>query len=42
MFIGLDGYAKGWVAVRLGDDGTKEIDFLTDLKECFDSSSRER
>ena len=38
MFIGLDGYAKGWVAVRLADNGTKEIDFLTDLKECFDSS----
>lgn len=38
MFIGLDGYAKGWVAVRLAGNGTKEIDFLTDLKECFDSS----
>jgi len=38
MFIGLDGYAKGWVAVRLADNGAKEIDFLTDLKECFDSS----
>jgi predicted RNase H-like nuclease len=38
MFIGLDGYAKGWVAVRFAGNGTKEIDFLTDLKECFDSS----
>ena len=38
MFIGLDGYAKGWVVVRLGDNGTKEIDFLADLKECFDGS----
>jgi predicted RNase H-like nuclease len=38
MFIGLDGYAKGWVAVRLGDNGTEEIDFLTDVKECFDGS----
>src|SRR6185437_12703872 len=38
MFVGLDGCATGWVAVRLGDNGTKEIDFLTDLKDCFDSS----
>jgi predicted RNase H-like nuclease len=38
MFIGLDGYAKGWVAVRLGENGAEEIDFLTDLKACFDSS----
>ena len=38
MFIGLDGYAKGWVAVRLDENATKEIDFLTDLKECFDGS----
>jgi predicted RNase H-like nuclease len=38
MFIGLDGCAKGWIAVRFADNGTKEIDFLTDLKECFDSS----
>jgi predicted RNase H-like nuclease len=38
MFVGLDGCATGWVAVRLDDNGTKEIDFLTGLKECFDSS----
>jgi predicted RNase H-like nuclease len=38
MFVGLDGCAKGWVAVRLDKDGTREIDFLTDLKDCLNSS----
>jgi predicted RNase H-like nuclease len=36
MFVGLDGCARGWVAVRLDDNGTR--DFLTGLKECFDGS----
>lgn len=38
MFIGLDGYAKGWVAVRLGEDGIKWIEFLTDLNDCVAGS----
>lgn len=38
MFIGLDGYSKGWVAVRLDENGTKAIDFLADLNGCFESS----
>jgi predicted RNase H-like nuclease len=38
MFVGLDGCAKGWVAVRLDDNGTREIDFLTDLKDCLGGS----
>jgi predicted RNase H-like nuclease len=38
MFIGLDGYAKGWVAVRLDEDGIKGIEFLTDLNACFAGS----
>jgi predicted RNase H-like nuclease len=38
MFVGLDGCAKGWVAVRLDDNGTREIDFLTDLKDCLSGS----
>jgi predicted RNase H-like nuclease len=38
MFVGLDGCAKGWVAVRLDDNGTREIDFLPDLKDCLNSS----
>ena len=38
MFVGLDGCAKGWVAVRLYDNGTREIDFLTDLKDCLSGS----
>jgi predicted RNase H-like nuclease len=38
MFVGLDGCANGWVAVRLDDNGTREIDFLTDLKDCLNSS----
>ena len=38
MFVGLDGCAKGWAAVRLYDNGTREIDFLTDLKDCLSSS----
>jgi predicted RNase H-like nuclease len=38
MFIGLDGYAKGWVAVRLDEDGSKGIEFLADLAACFAGS----
>jgi predicted RNase H-like nuclease len=38
MFVGLDGCATGWVAVRLDDSGAKDIGFLTGLKDCFDSS----
>jgi predicted RNase H-like nuclease len=38
MFVGLDGCAKGWVAVRLDENGTREIDFLTDLKDCLSGS----
>ena len=38
MFVGLDGCAKGWVAVRLDNNGTREIDFLTDLKDCLSGS----
>jgi hypothetical protein len=38
MFVGLDGCAKGWAAVRLYDNGTREIDFLTDLKDCLSGS----
>jgi predicted RNase H-like nuclease len=38
MFVGLDGYSKGWVAVRLDEWGTREIEFLADISELFGSS----
>jgi predicted RNase H-like nuclease len=38
MFIGLDGYSKGWVAVRLDADGTADIDFISDVKGRLEGS----
>jgi predicted RNase H-like nuclease len=35
MFIGLDGYSKGWVAVRLYEDGEEGIEFVDDIKDCL-------
>jgi len=32
LFVGLDGFRRGWVAVRLHGDGTREIAFLPELR----------
>src|ERR1700743_1715249 len=32
MFVGLDGFRRGWVAVRLHDDGAHDIVFLPELR----------
>lgn len=32
MFVGLDGFRRGWVAVRLHKDGARDIAFLSELR----------
>jgi predicted RNase H-like nuclease len=36
MFVGLDGYRKGWVAVWLDEHEQAEITFLDSMGELFD------
>jgi predicted RNase H-like nuclease len=36
MFVGLDGYPKGWVAVWLDEHRQPEITFLHSIRELFD------
>jgi predicted RNase H-like nuclease len=36
MFIGLDGFRRGWVAVRLHKDGARDIRFLPELRGILD------